>query len=138
MVATSFGYFAIARMSLPDLPLQANCVRVPVMVGHAEAVWLETEEPLSAERATALLEAARRAFSAPLHCRFGGSRAIRRHGVALRTSTGVDAIDGTGPFTVTLVVTISNPYPAGAQRHAHGDLPFARDGPREHERRDAE
>jgi len=42
-------------MELPDLPLQATCVRVPVMVGHAEAVWLETEQPLSAERATEIL-----------------------------------------------------------------------------------
>jgi len=45
-------------MELPELPIQATCVRVPVMVGHAEAVWLETEEPLSAEQARALLEAA--------------------------------------------------------------------------------
>jgi len=28
------------------------------MVGHAEAVWIETEQPLSAERARALLDAA--------------------------------------------------------------------------------
>ena len=35
-------------MELPDLPIQATCVRVPVMVGHAEAVWIETEQPLSA------------------------------------------------------------------------------------------
>jgi aspartate-semialdehyde dehydrogenase len=28
---------------------------VPVLVGHAEAVWLETEEPLSPEQATAIL-----------------------------------------------------------------------------------
>ena len=45
-------------LELPDLPVSATCVRVPVMVGHAEAVWLETEEPLSAEQATALLGAA--------------------------------------------------------------------------------
>ncbi len=45
-------------MELPDLPIQATCVRVPVMVGHAEAVWLETEQPLSAERARELLAAA--------------------------------------------------------------------------------
>jgi aspartate-semialdehyde dehydrogenase len=45
-------------MELPDLPIQATCVRVPVMVGHAEAVWLETEEPLSADQARALLEEA--------------------------------------------------------------------------------
>jgi aspartate-semialdehyde dehydrogenase len=45
-------------MELPDLPIQATCVRVPVMVGHAEAVWIETREPLAAEQARALLEAA--------------------------------------------------------------------------------
>jgi aspartate-semialdehyde dehydrogenase len=42
-------------MELPGLPLQATCVRVPVMVGHAEAIWIETERPLSPERARALL-----------------------------------------------------------------------------------
>jgi aspartate-semialdehyde dehydrogenase len=30
-------------------------VRVPVLIGHAEAVWLETVEPLSADDARALL-----------------------------------------------------------------------------------
>ena len=45
-------------LELPELPVSASCVRVPVMVGHAEAVWLETEEPLSPEQAAALLEAA--------------------------------------------------------------------------------
>jgi aspartate-semialdehyde dehydrogenase len=42
-------------MELPELPVSATCVRVPVLVGHAEAVWLETERPLSAERARELL-----------------------------------------------------------------------------------
>ncbi len=45
-------------MELPDLPISATCVRVPVLVGHAEAVWVETEEPLSPERARELLAAA--------------------------------------------------------------------------------
>ena len=45
-------------LSLPDLPLQANCVRVPVMVGHAQAVWVETKEPLGRERARDVLAAA--------------------------------------------------------------------------------
>jgi aspartate-semialdehyde dehydrogenase len=45
-------------MELPDLPVSATCVRVPVMVGHAEAVWIETEQPLSAEDARELLAAA--------------------------------------------------------------------------------
>jgi aspartate-semialdehyde dehydrogenase len=42
-------------MELPDLPIQATCVRVPVMVGHAEAIWIETENDLSPEQARALL-----------------------------------------------------------------------------------
>ncbi len=33
-------------LELPELPISATCVRVPVVVGHAEAVWVETEEPL--------------------------------------------------------------------------------------------
>ena len=45
-------------MELPDLPIQATCVRVPVMVGHAEAIWIETEDELTAEQATAILGAA--------------------------------------------------------------------------------
>ena len=40
---------------LPELPVQATCVRVPILVGHLEAVWVETEEPLAAEQARALL-----------------------------------------------------------------------------------
>ena len=45
-------------MELPELPVSATCVRVPVLVGHSEAVWVETERPLSAQRARELLEAA--------------------------------------------------------------------------------
>ena len=45
-------------LELPDLPVSATCVRVPVMVGHAESVWVETAEPLSPERAGELLDAA--------------------------------------------------------------------------------
>jgi aspartate-semialdehyde dehydrogenase len=45
-------------MELPGLPLQASCVRVPVIIGHAEVVWLETEGELSPARARALLAAA--------------------------------------------------------------------------------
>jgi aspartate-semialdehyde dehydrogenase len=33
-------------------------MRVPVMIGHAESVWVETEEPLAPERARELLGAA--------------------------------------------------------------------------------
>jgi len=45
-------------MELPDLAIQATCVRVPVMVGHAEAVWIETENDLTPEQAKALLGSA--------------------------------------------------------------------------------
>ena len=42
-------------LELPNLPISATCVRVPVLVGHAEAVWLETREPLSPQEARELL-----------------------------------------------------------------------------------
>jgi len=42
-------------LELPDLPIAASCMRVPVMVGHAESVWIETVEPLAPERARELL-----------------------------------------------------------------------------------
>jgi len=42
-------------LELPDLPLSASCVRVPVPVGHAEAVWVQTEEPLDTEDAQRIL-----------------------------------------------------------------------------------
>jgi len=45
-------------MELPELPISASCIRVPVMVGHAETVWVETESPLSADDARSLLAAA--------------------------------------------------------------------------------
>ena len=38
-------------LELPDLPLHATSVRVPVLVGHAQAVWLETESPLTPDEA---------------------------------------------------------------------------------------
>jgi aspartate-semialdehyde dehydrogenase len=42
-------------LELPDLPISATTVRVPVLVGHAEAVWIETEERLTPEQAESLL-----------------------------------------------------------------------------------
>jgi aspartate-semialdehyde dehydrogenase len=42
-------------LELPDLPISVTCVRVPVLIGHAEAVWVETQEPLSADAARSLL-----------------------------------------------------------------------------------
>jgi aspartate-semialdehyde dehydrogenase len=45
-------------LELPELPLQATCVRVPVLVGHAQAIWVETEERLTPDQARSLLSAA--------------------------------------------------------------------------------
>jgi aspartate-semialdehyde dehydrogenase len=42
-------------LELPELPLSATTVRVPVLVGHSQSVWIETEEPLSAEQAESVL-----------------------------------------------------------------------------------
>ena len=42
----------------PRLAISATCARVPVFVAHSEAVWIETERPLSAERARQLLRRA--------------------------------------------------------------------------------
>jgi aspartate-semialdehyde dehydrogenase len=45
-------------LELPELPVSATCVRVPVPVGHAESLWIETEEALAPSRARELLSAA--------------------------------------------------------------------------------
>jgi aspartate-semialdehyde dehydrogenase len=45
-------------LELPDLPLSATTVRVPVLVGHAQSVWVETEKPLPPEHAESVLAAA--------------------------------------------------------------------------------
>jgi aspartate-semialdehyde dehydrogenase len=45
-------------LGLSGLPLQATCVRVPVLVGHSQAIWVETEDRLSPEQARSLLGAA--------------------------------------------------------------------------------
>jgi aspartate-semialdehyde dehydrogenase len=45
-------------LELPELQVSATCVRVPVVVGHAEAVWIETETPLSPADATRILAGA--------------------------------------------------------------------------------
>ncbi len=38
-------------MHEPDLDVSAMCVRVPVMRAHSEAIWIETERPISVEEA---------------------------------------------------------------------------------------
>jgi aspartate-semialdehyde dehydrogenase len=42
----------------PDIQLFATCVRVPVFVGHSEAVNIEFEQPITADKARAILRAA--------------------------------------------------------------------------------
>ncbi len=42
----------------PDIKVSATCVRVPVFVGHSEAVSIEFERPLSVARAQSLLREA--------------------------------------------------------------------------------
>jgi aspartate-semialdehyde dehydrogenase len=45
-------------LELADLPISATTVRAPILVGHAQSVWIETEEPLSPEQAEAVLAGA--------------------------------------------------------------------------------
>jgi aspartate-semialdehyde dehydrogenase len=45
-------------LGLPDLPIQATCIRIPVLVGHGQAIWVETQEPLSPEQARSVLAGA--------------------------------------------------------------------------------
>lgn len=44
--------------ALPHLAVTATCARVPVIVGHSEAVNIQTHDPLSPEQATELLDRA--------------------------------------------------------------------------------
>ena len=45
-------------MHLPNLPMSATCVRVPVMVSHAEAAHIEFDESMSPGEAREVLDAA--------------------------------------------------------------------------------
>ena len=45
-------------LELPELPLSATTVRVPVLVGHAQSVWVELKKPLPPEHAESVLAAA--------------------------------------------------------------------------------
>ncbi len=45
------------KMLDPKIKLTATCVRVPVFIGHSEAVNVEFEHPISPEEATAILRA---------------------------------------------------------------------------------
>ena len=63
-------------LELPALPVSATCVRVPILVGHAEAVWIETKEPLS--RRAGDLDPRRRAGSQARAVPHPGRRRRRR------------------------------------------------------------
>ena len=43
-------------MNAPNMQISATCVRVPVLRAHSEAVWVETEKPLSEFEARELFE----------------------------------------------------------------------------------
>jgi aspartate-semialdehyde dehydrogenase len=45
-------------LELPELPVSATCARVPVLIGHSQAVWIETEKDLSPEEAREVLSVA--------------------------------------------------------------------------------
>jgi aspartate-semialdehyde dehydrogenase len=45
-------------LELPDLPFSVTCARVPVLIGHSQAIWVETDEPLTPVRAREVLERA--------------------------------------------------------------------------------
>ena len=43
-------------MNAPNMQISATCVRVPVLRAHSEAIWVETEKPLSESEARELFE----------------------------------------------------------------------------------
>ena len=45
-------------MHAPKLDVSAMCVRVPVMRAHSEAIWVETERPISVDEARKAFESA--------------------------------------------------------------------------------
>ena len=45
-------------MHAPELSVSAMCVRVPVMRAHSEAIWVETEQPITVEQARQAFEKA--------------------------------------------------------------------------------
>lgn len=46
-------------MHAPKLDVSATCVRVPVMRAHSEAIWIETQSPISVEQARQAFAAAK-------------------------------------------------------------------------------
>ncbi len=70
-------------MHSPSIEVSATCVRVPVMRAHSEAIWVETERPVSVEEA-------REAF---------------------RTAPGVTLIDNPGRLEYPMPLHLAGEYP---------------------------
>ena len=51
-----------------DIEVSATCVRVPVLRAHSEAIWVETESPVSLEEAVKAFENAPGLVYVPLGC----------------------------------------------------------------------
>ena len=94
-------------LELPELPISATCVRVPVLVGHAEAVWVETEEPLSAEDARA---------SARSCSRRSGSRTSPRRATRSASTRSSSAASGATRPSRTASCSSSSPTTSARAR----------------------
>ena len=51
-------YHETRKIMHSDIEVSATCIRVPVMRAHSEAIWVETERPISVEEARAAFEQA--------------------------------------------------------------------------------
>jgi aspartate-semialdehyde dehydrogenase len=51
-------YHETRKIMHSDVEVSAMCVRVPALRAHSEAVWIETEKPISVEEATAAFQKA--------------------------------------------------------------------------------
>ena len=51
-------YHETRKIMHSDIEVSATCVRVPVMRAHSESIWLETERPVSPDKARAAFKAA--------------------------------------------------------------------------------
>ena len=51
-------YHETRKIMNTEIEVSAMCVRVPSLRAHSESIWVETEEPISVEKARAAFEAA--------------------------------------------------------------------------------
>lgn len=94
-----------AALGLPDLPIAVTSVSVPVFFGHAAAVSIETERPLDADAATALL---RQSPGVLLHDARGSESYPTLADVTESDATHVGRVrdDPTVPFGLALWIAI--------------------------------